>query len=75
MEIPAPFPRMTYREAMTVRHDKPDTLRPELVDLNENFPREQLQGVPRRVEGGGVIKAINAKGSPAPSARAEELRD
>lgn len=63
-ELPAPFPRMAYHEAMN-RYgvDKPDTrFALELVDLSETFRASAFKVFQSTVAGGGVIKAVNAKG-------------
>ena len=59
-----PLPRMTYREAMNrVGSDKPDLrFGMELVDLASVFAGTQFKVFARALEGGGVVKAINAKG-------------
>ena len=67
VEIPAPFPRMTWREAMErYGSDKPDTrFGFEMVDLADIFRESQFKVFRSVVDGGGVIKAINAKGAAA----------
>jgi len=67
VEIPAPFPRMSYVDAMNrFGSDKPDTrFEMELVDLGGIFHESQFKVFRSVVDGGGVIKAINAKGSAA----------
>jgi aspartyl-tRNA synthetase len=67
MEIPTPFPRMTHREAMDrYGSDKPDTrFAMEMVDLADIFRDSQFKVFRSIVDGGGVIKAINAKGAAA----------
>ena len=67
IEIPVPFPRMTYAEAMNrFGSDKPDTrFGMELVDLGEIFRESQFKVFRSVADGGGVIKAINAKGAAA----------
>lgn len=65
IDIPTPFPRMPYEEAMN-RYgiDKPDTrFGVELVDLGDIFTGTQFKVFRSVVDGGGVIKAINAKGA------------
>ena len=59
-----PLPRMTYREAMDrFGSDKPDLrFGMEIVDLAEVFADTQFKVFARALEGGGVVKAINAKG-------------
>lgn len=62
--IPTPFPRMKYAEAMDrFGSDKPDTrFGIELTDLTEDFRQSAFKVFRGAVEGGGVVKAINAKG-------------
>jgi aspartyl-tRNA synthetase len=64
IEIPVPFKRISYEEAMN-RYgiDKPDTrFDLELVDLTEDFKHTEFKIFKNTIETGGVIKAINAKG-------------
>ena len=64
MDIPTPFPRMPYAEAMN-RYgvDKPDTrFAIELVDLTDVFKDSQFKVFAGVAASGGAIKAINAKG-------------
>ncbi|MEO7411748.1 MAG: aspartate--tRNA ligase [Opitutaceae bacterium] len=63
-DLPTPFPRMAYHEAMN-RYgvDKPDTrFALELVDLSETFRNSSFKVFQSTVAGGGVIKGLNAKG-------------
>ena len=59
-----PLPRMTYREAMDrYGSDKPDLrFGMEIVDLGDVFRGTQFKLFARTLEGGGAVKAINAKG-------------
>ena len=59
-----PLPRMTYREAMDrYGSDKPDLrFGMEIVDLADVFKGTQFKVFARALEGGGAVKAINAKG-------------
>lgn len=63
-KIPTPFPRMSFWEAMErFGTDKPDTrFALELVDLSEVFKESAFKLFRGAVEGGGVVKAINARG-------------
>ena len=64
IDIPTPFQRMHYEEAMN-RYgvDKPDTrFEIELNDLTDVFENSQFKVFASVIQGGGVIKAINAKG-------------
>ncbi|MBE2204809.1 MAG: aspartate--tRNA ligase [Chthoniobacterales bacterium] len=62
--IPCPFPRLTWREAMDrFGSDKPDTrFGMEITDLGEVFRESQFKVFRGALDGGGVVKAINAKG-------------
>jgi aspartyl-tRNA synthetase len=63
-DIPTPFPRMPFAEAMN-RYgvDKPDVRFPlELVDFTETFRSSSFKVFQATVASGGVIKALNAKG-------------
>ena len=64
VDIPAPFPRLTYAEAMDrYGSDKPDTrFGVELVDLGDVFAQSAFKVFRGALESGGVVKAINAKG-------------
>ena len=63
IEIPAPFPRMTYDEAMSrFGSDKPDTrFGLELVDLSEIVKDSGFKVFSAAVANGGQVKAINVK--------------
>jgi aspartyl-tRNA synthetase len=67
VEVPIPFPRLTWREAMDrFGSDKPDTrFGLELTDLGDTFKDSQFKVFRAVMDGGGVIKAINAKGAAA----------
>ncbi len=67
VEIPTPFPRMAYSEAMNrFGSDKPDTrFGIELTELTEIFAASQFKVFASVASSGGVIKAINAKGAAA----------
>ena len=67
IEIPTPFPRLDYRDAMNrYGSDKPDArFDMELTDLGGIFKESQFKVFRSIVDGGGVIKAINAKGAAA----------
>src|SRR5438045_3204373 len=66
-EIPVPFPRMTWHDAMDrYGSDKPDLrFGMEMIDLAEVFREAQFKVFRAVVDGGGSIKAINAKGAAA----------
>jgi aspartyl-tRNA synthetase len=64
IEIPTPFPRMSFAEAID-RYgiDKPDTrLGMELADFTEEFRGSDFKVFSGAVEAGGVVKAFNASG-------------
>lgn len=64
VDLPTPFPRMPYQEAMD-RYgvDKPDTrFAMEIVDLTAEFKDSGFKVFASAANGGGVVRAINAKG-------------
>lgn len=64
VDIPTPFKRMPYSEAMN-RYgvDKPDTrFEMELNDFTDAFRQSQFKVFASAANGGGAVKAINAKG-------------
>src|SRR5438105_8970305 len=64
IDIPTPFPRLSFQEALN-RYgiDKPDPrFGLELVDFTEEFRASKFKVFSGVVAGGGVVKAINAKG-------------
>ncbi|MDQ0975723.1 aspartyl-tRNA synthetase [Neobacillus niacini] len=65
VEIPAPFSRMTYDEAMSrFGSDKPDTrFGLELVDLSEVVKDSGFKVFAAAVANGGQVKGINVKGA------------
>lgn len=65
IDIPTPFPRMPYAEAMSrYGSDKPDTrFGLELKELTDIFTASQFKVFASIATGGGTIKAINAKGA------------
>ena len=64
MDVPTPFPRLTYAEAMDrFGSDKPDTrFGLELTDLGDTFAASSFKVFRGALDNGGVVKAINAKG-------------
>ena len=63
-DLPVPFPRLAYQDAMN-RYgvDKPDTrFDLELVDLSTTFKASAFKVFASTVAAGGCVKAINAKG-------------
>lgn len=63
-EIPLPFPRMPYYEAMErFGSDKPDTrFGLELKDLSHTVAEADFKVFKQALAGGGVVKGLNAKG-------------
>ncbi|MFL6584214.1 MAG: aspartate--tRNA ligase [Chthoniobacterales bacterium] len=63
-EVPTPFPRLTYREAVdTFGSDKPDRrFGMQLVDLADVFGTSDFKMFRGALESRGCVKAINAKG-------------
>ncbi|MCW5199534.1 aspartate--tRNA ligase [Desulfobulbus sp. F1] len=59
-----PFPRMSYQEAISrYGNDKPDTrFGLKLIDLTEKLRGCGFKVFNAVIEGGGIVKAINAKG-------------
>jgi aspartyl-tRNA synthetase len=64
MDIPTPFKRIKFEEAMNRwGADKPDTrFGMELVDFTEEFRASTFKVFSGAVANGGVVKALNAKG-------------
>jgi aspartyl-tRNA synthetase len=64
VKVDAPFPRLTYAEAMRrYGSDKPDTrFEMELVDLSESLRDTEFSLYKTALESGGQVKAINVKG-------------
>jgi len=64
LDIPLPFPRLTYQEAMDrYGSDKPDTrYGNEIVDMADVFATSGFKIFRSTIENGGVVRAINAKG-------------
>lgn len=75
VEIPTPFPRLSYKDAMNrFGVDKPDTrFGLELVDLGDIFAESDFKVFKGVIESGGVVKAFNAKG--LSDATQGEMRD
>lgn len=64
VDLPTPFPRLSFAEALNrFGIDKPDTrFGLELVDLTEEFRSSSFRVFSGAVAAGGVVKALNAKG-------------
>ena len=63
-EVQPPFLRLTHREAMErYGSDKPDTrFAMELTDLTADLRQTEFRAFRAVIDGGGVVKVINAKG-------------
>ncbi|MDW8294136.1 MAG: aspartate--tRNA ligase [Aquificaceae bacterium] len=75
MELKRPFDRMSYREALErYGSDKPDRrFGLELIELTDLFKNTEFMVFRRALEIGGVIKAINFKGSDLSRKEIDEL--
>ncbi len=64
IDVPTPFPRMTYRDAEDIYgSDKPDTRYDmKIIDLGDVFAETGFKIFRATIDGGGVVRAINAKG-------------
>ncbi len=64
VDLPTPFPRLAFTEAMNrFGVDKPDTrFGLELVDLTDTFRQSAFKVFASAAAGGGAVKALNAKG-------------
>jgi aspartyl-tRNA synthetase len=64
MDIPVPFKRISFEEAMNrFGIDKPDSrFGMELVDMTEDFRGSSFKVFSGAVANGGVVKALNARG-------------
>jgi aspartyl-tRNA synthetase len=64
IDVPEKFPRMTYQDAMDIYgSDKPDTrYEMKITDLGEVFAATEFKIFRSILDGGGVVRAINAKG-------------
>ncbi len=69
IDIPTPFPRMTWKEAMDqYGSDKPERrFDMKLTDLSDIFANSGFKVFSGAISKGGVVKAINAKGFSNPS--------
>ncbi|MGF1655791.1 MAG: aspartate--tRNA ligase [Verrucomicrobiales bacterium] len=64
VEVPRPFPRLTWHQAMDqYGSDKPDRrYAMEITDVGEIFAQSSFKVFKAALDAGGVVKAINAKG-------------
>ncbi len=77
VDIPCPFPRMTWQESMD-RYgvDKPDTrFGMEIVDLTDEFRASEFRGFAGVVNAGGVVRGINTGGRELARSAADALVD
>jgi aspartyl-tRNA synthetase len=60
IELPRPFPRLSYREAIDrYGSDRPDTrIRLELVDLSDAFADSGFRAFRQAVDEGGIVKCL-----------------
>ncbi|MFH0771630.1 MAG: aspartate--tRNA ligase [Candidatus Omnitrophota bacterium] len=67
VDIPTPFPRLNYADAMNrFGADKPDMrFGMELIDLTDVLRKSDFQTFERVISEGGIIKALNLKGKAA----------
>lgn len=65
IDVTAPFPRISWDEAMNrYGSDKPDTrFAMELIDLSDTVKDIDFKVFQMALENGGVVKALNAKGT------------
>lgn len=78
VDIPTPFPRMTWKEAMDqYGSDKPERrFGMKLTDVSSIFENSGFKVFASAVSNGGVVKAINAKGAGDwPRAQIDKLGD
>jgi aspartyl-tRNA synthetase len=64
LDVPTPFKRISFEEALNhYGIDKPDArFAMELVDMTEDFRASTFKVFSGTIAGGGVVKALNAKG-------------
>jgi aspartyl-tRNA synthetase len=78
IEVKAPFPRMSYKEAMnSYGCDRPDVrFDMKLIDLTDVMARSEFKAFASVAQEGGTIKAINYKGGAKLSRKEiDDLRD
>jgi aspartyl-tRNA synthetase len=77
IDVPRPFPRLTWREAMDrFGTDKPDLrFGSEIVDLSSLFGATDFGVFKTAIESGGTIRAINAGPLAWSRARADEMTE
>lgn len=74
-DVPVPFPRLTWEEAMNrYGSDKPDLrFGMEIVDVTEHLAETEFGVFKGAIEGGGTVRAINIGQQEWSRARADEL--
>jgi aspartyl-tRNA synthetase len=71
IDVPTPFPRLSYQIAMDrYGSDKPDLrFAMDIQDLGAVFAKSEFKAFREALDAGGVIRAINGKGMAAASSR------
>jgi aspartyl-tRNA synthetase len=71
IEVPTPFPRLSYQVAMDrYGSDKPDLrFAMDIQDIGAVFAKSEFKAFRDALDNGGVIRAINGKGMAAASSR------
>ena len=71
VDVPTPFPRLSYQIAMDrYGSDKPDLrFAMDIQDLGAVFAKSEFKAFREALDAGGVIRAINGKGMAAASSR------
>lgn len=78
IEVEAPFPRMTYKEAMnSYGCDRPDIrVEMKLIDVSDVMAKSEFKAFASVAQDGGMVKAINYKGGAKLSRKdIDDLRD
>jgi len=77
VDVPLPFPRLTWHEAMDrYGSDKPDMrFGMEIVDLSDLFPNSEFGVFKNALEAGGTVRGINAGPQEWSRARADAMTE
>ncbi len=77
VDVPLPFPRLTWHEAMDrFGSDKPDMrFGMEIVDLSDLFPNSEFGVFENALEAGGTVRGINAGPQEWSRARADAMTE
>jgi aspartyl-tRNA synthetase len=77
VDVPLPFPRLTWHEAMDrYGSDKPDMrFDMEIVDLSDLFPNSEFGVFKNALEAGGTVRGINAGPQEWSRARADAMTE